>query len=405
MLLEAADLTGTRQITAQDVEFLDTWEPTPWLCAEPDTLGKDQLITNLRGRYDNLVVAWRRMFDRNNKNHVTFKEFQHMCLHLQLKNAAGLWRALDQDNMGFISLKNIDNQSAQVLLDFKEWAEDTFGSIPFAFRVLDTTHSNAVSLPVFKRVLSDFGFQGDARVLFQSLKPDAGGRQCSRDARLRLDDMKHLSSWESQAEASAAGFEKDLEDIQAADTQGSEVKSKSIAKSLGQEAVSSWRSSGSQQDKMAEELSIAAGSSLREHGSSRSYSSMSDFFHFCRVPKEHEIFEEVSARHTKQNFGKLKKYCLSDVLRQAPKKQRPVKLPPSPYGSPFLSTGMTATTDCRGHLLPTYLPVTRGTAKRPKIASSLSLPVLQVHDVSSDVAVSSSPSMGGSCSVPKLPVL
>merc|ERR1719375_1351351 len=112
--------------------------------------------------------------------------------------------------MGFISLKNIDNQSAQVLLDFKEWAEDTFGSIPFAFRVLDTTHSNAVSLPVFKRVLSDFGFQGDARVLFQSLKPDAGGRQCSRDARLRLEDMKHLCSWESRADALADDRDEEL---------------------------------------------------------------------------------------------------------------------------------------------------------------------------------------------------
>merc|ERR1719181_128443 len=112
-------------------------------------------------------------------------------MYLQIKNSPGIWRALDQEHSGFISLKCID----------KEWAEDTFGSIPFAFRVLDTTHSNAVSLPVFKRVLTEFGFPGDARNLFQSLKPDAGGRQCSRDARLRLEDMKHLSSWESRAEA------------------------------------------------------------------------------------------------------------------------------------------------------------------------------------------------------------
>merc|ERR1719181_529020 len=112
-------------------------------------------------------------------------------MYLQIKNSPGIWRALDQEHSGFISLKCID----------KEWAEDTFGSIQFAFRVLDTTHSNAVSLPVFKRVLSEFGFQGDARILFQSLKPDAGTRQCSRDARLRLDDMKHLSSWESRSQA------------------------------------------------------------------------------------------------------------------------------------------------------------------------------------------------------------
>merc|ERR1719428_2723668 len=109
MLHEAADFTGTRSIVAQDVTFLDNWEPSPWL------------IATLRNRYVNLIVAWRRLFDRNNKNHVTFKDFHNACLYLQLKNAPGIWRALDQEHLGFISLKNIDYESSKVLLNFKEW--------------------------------------------------------------------------------------------------------------------------------------------------------------------------------------------------------------------------------------------------------------------------------------------
>jgi len=135
MLHEAGDLTGHKYIVAQDLSFLDEWDPSPWLCAEPDIAGKDAMIAMLRSRYVNLIVAWRRLFDKNNKNHVTFKDFVTACNRLQIENVPGIWRALDAENLGFISLKNIDNESHSVLVNFKEWAEDTFGSITFAFRV------------------------------------------------------------------------------------------------------------------------------------------------------------------------------------------------------------------------------------------------------------------------------
>jgi len=356
MLHEAADLTGTRHMVAQDVAFLDGWEPTPWLCAEPDVQGKEQLIATLRARYVNLIVAWRRLFDRNNKNHVTFKDFQHACMYLQLKNAPGIWRALDHDHSGFISLKNIDHESAQVLLNFKEWAEDTFGSIQFAFRVLDTTHSKGVSLPVFKRVLSEFGFQGDARILFQSLKPDAGGRQCSRDARLRLEDMKHLSSWESQKEAS---FDEENFEVSLAGQFG---EGEPVA-AIQQESVVS--PGGTTHSKKAEEPSISS-PSITQYGKSRAYNSMSDFFIYCRVPKEHELFEEVRDMHqTKHRQGMFPAFCLDTVLQKDRSSGRDqFKLPPSPFAAPVVSTGFINT------------QIGRKRGGRQQMQSSVSLPTL-----------------------------
>jgi hypothetical protein len=357
MLHEAADLTGTKSIVAQDVAFLDTWEPTPWLCAEPDYEGKELLISLLRNRYVNLIVAWRRLFDRNNKNHVTFKDFTHACIYLQMKNAPGVWRALDAEHVGHISLKNIDHESAQVLVNFKEWAEDTFGSIQFAFRVLDATHSNAVSLPVFKRMLSEFGFQGDARLLFQSLKPDAGGRQCSRDARLRLDDMKHLSSWESRSQAGAHDCDSDEE---APEPQTSEPKAKG-----GAEKIVSSRNG------LVQEPSIGSGRTSTNYGSSRSYSSMSDFFHYCRVEKEHEIFTDVRDRHLlKHKQGLLKTtFCIDDAIRtdQANTSKGQFFLPPSPYGARVVAT--------RSLNAARRSP---SGAKGGKLSSSMSLPALGI---------------------------
>lgn len=358
MVHEAADDTGTRSIIAQDVAFLDKWEPTPWLCEEPDYEGKNQLILVLQNRYKNLIVAWRRLFDRNNKNKITFKEFQHACGYMQIKNPPGIWRALDTDHCGFISLKSIDPASAQVLLDFKEWAEDTFGSIQFAFRVLDATHSNAVSLPVFKRMLSEFGLQVDARILFQSLKPDVGGKQ-QRDARLRLDDMKHLQTWESPSHFNDASDDEQDAEIHAADAKG---------KHVSRQQQASEETLAAAHKKVVDVSSIASPGRL---GSSRSHSSMSDFFHYCRVAKEHEVFIDVRDKHlTKIKNGVLKTtYCLDDSLNSSKRKAHEGKfrLPPSPYRCAVLSTGYV------GGSAPNSA---RSNTTAGKLTSSASLPAL-----------------------------
>lgn len=290
MVHEAADIGGRRSIVAKDVAFLDSWEPTTWLCAEADYAGKEQLINMLRNRYANLIVAWRRVFDRSNKNHVTYKDFSHACMSFQVKNAPGIWRALDTDLLGYISLKDIDNKSAQVLLNFKNWAEETFGTIQFAFRVFDSTHNNSVSLPVFKRVLSDFGYQGDARILFQSLKPDTSGRHANRDARLRLEDMKHLSSWETIHD-----YDSDEED--------EKPKSASEEAKLNKEGASG--------SKTLPAPRTATSMNPSSSGRLRPYSTTSEFFTFCRSSYEYDIFNEVRVRRSKYA---TKRYNIMDVL-------------------------------------------------------------------------------------------
>jgi len=196
MLHEAFDLSDCGFITSQDVTFLDKWEPTPWLMADPDFQERDRFIAALRGRYVNLIVAWRRMLDCGNRNCVSYKDFSNACRLLRVQNAPGVWRALDTTTSGFISLKEIDQASADTLSDFKEWAESTFGTIQCAFQVLDTKGENSLSLPLFKRVLRDFRFQGDARTLFQSLKPVTGN--AAKDVRITLEDMRYLSSWNNR---------------------------------------------------------------------------------------------------------------------------------------------------------------------------------------------------------------
>mmetsp|Transcript_8986 Transcript_8986/g.24999 ORF Transcript_8986/g.24999 Transcript_8986/m.24999 type:complete len:690 (-) Transcript_8986:95-2164(-) len=195
MLHEAFDLVGTGSITSQSVAFLDKWEPSPWLCADPDYDGRERLIGTLKTRYSSLIVAWRRLLDRESTNRVSYKTFSGACRALHVQNVPGVWRALDKDMTGFISLHKIDLDSAVVLQNFKQWAEITFGTVQHAFRALDTAGSNALSLPAFKRSLQNFGYTADARMLFQSLKPESSGVQRGRDPRLTPSDLRFLSFW------------------------------------------------------------------------------------------------------------------------------------------------------------------------------------------------------------------
>lgn len=195
MLHEACDLADVGSITSEDVTFLDRWEPVPWLYTDAADQEKERFLAVLRSRYDSIIVAWRRLFDQNSTNRVWYKDFCQACKVLRFQNVAGLWRCFDQDSSGFISLRELDQDSADILLNFKSWAESNFGSMNHAFRIFDPDRSNALSASAFRRKLRDFGFQGDAGVLFQSLKPDA----CSqKDVKITLDDLMYIASWDSE---------------------------------------------------------------------------------------------------------------------------------------------------------------------------------------------------------------
>ncbi|CAK0850769.1 unnamed protein product, partial [Prorocentrum cordatum] len=194
LLHEAFDLRGVGSINGQDAAFLERWDPAPWLWTDPDEVQKDHFISLLRQRYGSLLVAWRRI-DGRVSNRVSYKEFTDACKahRFQSLNVTGIWAALDTQISGFISLRDLDKESADVLMRFKDWAEGVFGNLQFAFKVMDEKKANALSYARFRKALQDYGYRGDAKVLFESLKP-GGGDQRRRDVRLTLEDLMYLSS-------------------------------------------------------------------------------------------------------------------------------------------------------------------------------------------------------------------
>lgn len=338
MLHEAFDLYGVGSITAQDVGFLDKWEPTPWLCADADFKEKDRFIAALRSRYTYLIVAWRRLLDRENTNRVSFKDFGVACRFLRFKNVAGIWRALDEDASGFISLREIDQGSSDALLDFKEWAESTFGTIQRAFKVLDTNRTNSLSFPVFKRALKDFGFEGDPRLLFQSLKPDlcAGSRSSGHEQRLTLADLRYMSSWESDCQDDISECSGDPSGDDSANA-SSKPQPPSAATALAQDVPERRAATAKSQLSPMQLPRTPATPSATRFSESRKvmYPRKSDQFWFCRSQSE---FEAFTSSRTMASAGTMArtKFTLHDLL--LPRVTDDPGKDSSPVQSPFKTT-------------------------------------------------------------------
>eukprot|EP00929_Paragymnodinium_shiwhaense_P023176 TRINITY_DN14583_c0_g1_i1.p1 TRINITY_DN14583_c0_g1~~TRINITY_DN14583_c0_g1_i1.p1 ORF type:complete len:288 (+),score=69.30 TRINITY_DN14583_c0_g1_i1:343-1206(+) len=127
----------------------------------------------------------------------------------------GIWRAMDGASGGFVSINEIDQDAADTLLNFKQWAEDRFGTIKRMFCVFDRGSTGKVSYPLFRRNLTNYGYKGDAYSLFQSLKPDASGKGAKKSQsskELTLRDMSYLSTWEYEGNSGLLGENEEDED-------------------------------------------------------------------------------------------------------------------------------------------------------------------------------------------------
>jgi len=127
--------------------FLGHWDPPAYMSSQPDPQGLEQLKQVLRSTYRLLLRAWRKILDKDGAMRVAWDDFREACRALWMKTAtqslpqsdmeiAAIWRALDQDCCGWISLAHFDSESYAAVREFKKWAEETHGTIHSAFRHL-----------------------------------------------------------------------------------------------------------------------------------------------------------------------------------------------------------------------------------------------------------------------------
>lgn len=207
-------------ITFQDIEFLDGWRPPAYLVAERNPKAAQEIRSLLLAKYGHYLKAWRTVLDKDNSNVCNWDEFYQAIRNLKYHgDIAGAWLALDEDLSGSITLSEIDSHSSEMLMKFKKWAVDQYGSVRTAFQVLDRDRSNELSLPEFRHAALVNGLSccDDVR-LFKCL--DCGGH-----GRLLLSDVNFLDDWEANdAEdddklCAGMGIDEDLETKNSSNTQ------------------------------------------------------------------------------------------------------------------------------------------------------------------------------------------
>eukprot|EP00913_Durusdinium_trenchii_P033433 g31301.t1 len=157
------DSMGCNLITFQDLDWLDRWQPS-------DT--QDLLVKT----YQHPLRAWR-ILDRDSSNRIAWTEFRDVCRKVRYTgDIVGAWRALDADMSGYISMREYDPESEELLTSFKEWADSNFGSVRHCFKALDSDRSGSVTFAELKRACHKMKWVGNVRTLFDCLDIDSADR-------------------------------------------------------------------------------------------------------------------------------------------------------------------------------------------------------------------------------------
>eukprot|EP00746_Dinoflagellata_sp_MGD_P012314 gnl/MRDRNA2_/MRDRNA2_126214_c0_seq1.p1 gnl/MRDRNA2_/MRDRNA2_126214_c0~~gnl/MRDRNA2_/MRDRNA2_126214_c0_seq1.p1 ORF type:complete len:756 (-),score=177.25 gnl/MRDRNA2_/MRDRNA2_126214_c0_seq1:24-2291(-) len=189
-LLMGLDFQTKKFITESDMLFLDHWRAPLYLIREPNPEAANAIKNTMLMQYDNFLKAWKLCLDTDNSNRVNWREFETAAKKLKFTgDVAGAWKFLDDDMSGFITLAEIDQECNDILVSFKRWCDEEFGGVRSAFSMFDADGSNEVNFKEFRQVCKEFGYDGDAKHLFDSLDAD-------RQKLLSLNEVVFLDEWD-----------------------------------------------------------------------------------------------------------------------------------------------------------------------------------------------------------------
>ncbi|CAE8733270.1 unnamed protein product [Polarella glacialis] len=156
----------------------------------PDPDAAQKMRKLMIDKYGHYLRAWRLVMDKDNSNTCNWNEFVAAMKQMKFQgNVAGAWLAIDTDVSGAISLREIDSESNDLLIEFKRWADEEFGGIRTAFKVLDKDRSNELTLQEFSSAVRSYGFNGKEVLLFRCLDVNSQGK-------LQLHEVSFLDDWE-----------------------------------------------------------------------------------------------------------------------------------------------------------------------------------------------------------------
>eukprot|EP00927_Polykrikos_kofoidii_P041137 TRINITY_DN35053_c0_g1_i1.p1 TRINITY_DN35053_c0_g1~~TRINITY_DN35053_c0_g1_i1.p1 ORF type:complete len:1032 (+),score=169.03 TRINITY_DN35053_c0_g1_i1:381-3476(+) len=143
----------------------------------------------LRKRYGGYIRAWRNGLSPYGSMFLNRAQFFKACAKIGWMNDVGpLWKALDKDESGCISMDELDLKSAETLARFFNFIDSNFGGSAAAFKAIDRQKQKKIRQPEFERELAAFGYDQPLKVLFNGL--DRHGKKFIVE-----EDMLFLDKW------------------------------------------------------------------------------------------------------------------------------------------------------------------------------------------------------------------
>lgn len=132
-------------------------------------------------KYGSMMGAWRNLLDADGSGKITFMEFCQAARSVGYGgNLKALWAELDEDNSGFISLKELDPDTYELVEAFNKFLHDKYGSLTNAWlHGFGKGFHARMDEENFIRKLKKIGWEGEGHKLFKCLVPEAGRNFCN----------------------------------------------------------------------------------------------------------------------------------------------------------------------------------------------------------------------------------
>lgn len=211
-LFHLLDQNGDRKVRKEEWLFLDRWKCPAYLKSPADPgaalIFKRRLLEKHR---NNAIVAWYAALDKDHSMRVSWEEFKAAAKRdrrtsrkdsgnlgmsqISERKLASIWRVFDKNMSGWLSLREFDAPSFTLLLRFKEYYTEQYGSLQAAIRHLDSGSMNGqLSRKEFVQIQQDLGLSDeDTDHLFDGLDVDGEGQ-------ISGTELKYLDAWDHVAD-------------------------------------------------------------------------------------------------------------------------------------------------------------------------------------------------------------
>lgn len=142
-------------------------------------------------RYGTVARGFKLGLDSDGNGRLSFMEFAKAAREIGYAgDVRSLWKELDVDGSGFITLDEMDRNAATALRDLRNILLRKFGSIEKGWKKMDKDGNSQVYLEEFLAFCNEVGFQGNAKHVFRWLDMDMGGFITQDEVCGELDSSK-----------------------------------------------------------------------------------------------------------------------------------------------------------------------------------------------------------------------